>query len=100
MVELLKNVISALLRDFHDKALWFFYVEGSDVHHCFAWADFDYVVSSAHAFAFLIKHDAVLIKYTCLSVDHSTGLGKLFSHWSAEMWREATSINANKRVTH
>ena len=100
MVELLKYEVRSLLWYLHNKALRSFNVEGSDVHHCFARADFNYVVASAHALTFLIKHDAVLIQNACYSVDHSSRLVELLRHISAELRRNATTIHANIRMAH
>ena len=85
MIELLQNVVCSLLRDLHDKTLWLLYVEGRDVHHCFARADLNYVIASTHPLSLLIEDDAVLVKDACLAVDYSARFRKLFSHCPLEM---------------
>ena len=97
MIIVCKNMLSFLLRDFEDQALWPFDIKCSDEHLLIRRADFHYEISSPHFLSLLVKHDSILIEHTCLSINYGKGLSQSFGFGSGADHRRAYRLVTHNR---
>ena len=77
VVELGEDVAGTLFRDLQDQTLRLLNVKRRDIHQGMTRTYLYDVVAFAHALAFLVEDNSVLVEYASLAIDYSSRLCKL-----------------------
>ena len=86
VVKLLQNKTSTLVGNLHHNTLRLLYVECGDKHGGLARADLNYVIASAHSFAFLVQDDTVFVQNARLPIQNIARLKQLFQVRIISLW--------------